>query len=245
MRIKAPIHFRFQLGISTQESVKMGLCYSKPDEKHKQIVDLPPEMMEKIFSYIDKKERMEIALVSKSWFAIINYKVEEILIRWPNQENLNQVRNLINRFPRMKKLELNVEFASEVDQCLDFLPLTSLAFFGIQLEFVTWKRPFKGLLFNLWKHTNFKTQITRYRIKTGKQLKEIELYQDIPFGPNFNYVRFGFPENLTYLSLWLISGGDEKFWINVFDALPKIKTVSCRLQEQQCGWDFKKSNQSP
>ena len=113
----------------------MGLFHSKPDENHKQIVDLPPEMMEKIFSYIDKKERMKISLVKKQWMAIINSKIENILIRQPNQENLSQIRNLINRFPEMKNLELDVMKAMEVNDCLDFLPLTSLALNEVAVTF--------------------------------------------------------------------------------------------------------------
>ena len=113
----------------------MGLFYSKPemmktDENCKQIVDLPPEMMRKIFTYIGKKERMKISLVNKQWYAIISTRIDEILIRSPTQDNLNQVKILINdRFPRLKNLELNVELATEVNHCLDFLPLASLAFF--------------------------------------------------------------------------------------------------------------------
>ena len=130
----------------------MGLFCSKPDEKHKQIVDLPPEMIRKIFTYIGKKERMKISLVNKQWYAIINTRIDEILIRSPTQDNLNQVKILINRFPRLKNLELNVELATEVNHCLDFLPLASLAFFGIQLEFV------------IEKSANPDTHISRIRI---------------------------------------------------------------------------------
>ena len=131
----------------------MGLFYSKPDENHKQIVDLPNEMMEEIFTYIDKKERMNIALVSKSWFAIINSKIEEILIQTPTQENLHQVRNLINRFPKLAILEINVESASEVNHCLDCLPLNSLAFHGTQLEFAinrSWKSPLPSDIYDVF-----------------------------------------------------------------------------------------------
>ena len=147
----------------------MGLFYSKPDENYKQIVDLPNEIMEEIFSYINKKERMNIALVSKSWFAIINSKIDEILIQTPTQENLQQVRTLINRFPGLKNLNVNVELATEVIHCLDFLPLASLASFGIQLEFVikkSWQRPLEGLLIDLRSHedANPESHISRIRI---------------------------------------------------------------------------------
>ena len=70
--------------------------YSNPDENRKQIADLPlpNEMMTKIFSNLDKKERMNISMVTKRWFAIINDQIEEILIKTPTQENLDEVRNL-------------------------------------------------------------------------------------------------------------------------------------------------------
>ena len=157
----------------------MGLFHSKPDENRKQIVDLPPEMMEKIFSYIDKKERMKISLVKKQWMAIINSKIENILIRQPNQENLSQVRNLINRFPEMKNLELGVKKAMEVNDCLDFLPLTSLALNEVAVTFnihdwgcaLFWedfgtKFPLGGLLAGLRKHgdANPSTHISKFKI---------------------------------------------------------------------------------
>ena len=148
----------------------MGLFYSKPDENHKQIVDLPTEMMEKIFSYVPKKERMKISLVKKQWYAIINSKIEDILISNSTQQNLNQVRNLINRFPRMTNLELNVEKAMEVNHCLDFLPLTSLALNEVAVTFnihdcALWS-PLEGLLFDLRKHgdANPSTHISKFKI---------------------------------------------------------------------------------
>ena len=52
---------------------------------------------------------------------------------------------------------------------IDFLPLTSLAFLGIQLEFVikkSWQRPLEGLLIDLRSHedANPETHISRIRI---------------------------------------------------------------------------------
>ena len=147
----------------------MGLFYSKPDENHKQIVDLPPEVMEKIFSYIPKKERMKtVSLVKKQWFSIINSKIEDILLDNPKEANLNQVRNLIKRFPRMKNLEINVKLATEVLDCLDFLPLTSLALneVDILLEIKQFWHPLEGLLFDLRKHgdANPSTHISKFKI---------------------------------------------------------------------------------
>ena len=145
----------------------MGLFHSKPDENH--IVELPTEMIDKILSYIPKKELMKISLVKKQWMAIINSKIENILIRQPNQENLSQVRNLINRFPEMKNLELNVK-AMEVNDCLDFLPLTSLALNEVAVSFnihdyALWF-PLEGLLAGLRKRgdANPLTNISKIKI---------------------------------------------------------------------------------
>ena len=147
----------------------MGLFHSKPDENH--IVELPTEMIDKILSYIPKKELMKISLVKKQWMAIINSKIENILIRQPNQENLSQVRNLINRFPEMKNLELNVK-AMEVNDCLDFLPLTSLALNEVAVTFnihecapALWS-PLEGLLAGLRNHgdANPLTHISKFKI---------------------------------------------------------------------------------
>ena len=145
----------------------MGLFHSKPDENH--IVELPTEMIDKILSYIPKKELMKISLVKKQWMAIINSKIENILIRQPNQENLSQVRNLINRFPEMKNLELKVE-AMEVNDCLDFLPLTSLALNEVAVTFnihdyALWF-PLEGLLAGLRKRgdANPLTNISKIKI---------------------------------------------------------------------------------
>ena len=144
----------------------MGLFYSKPNEW----MDLPPEIMEKIFSYIEKKERMKMSLVKKQWFSIINSKVENILISDSRQHNLNQVRNLIDRFPRMKSLEVNVEKAMEVNHCLDFLPLTSLALNEVAVTFnihdyALWF-PLEGLLAGLRKRgdANPLTNISKIKI---------------------------------------------------------------------------------
>ena len=130
----------------------MGVFYSKPDENRKQIADLPlpNEMMTKIFSYLDKKERKNISMVTKRWFVIINSQIEEIFIRTPTQENLDEVRNLINRYPRLKNLELS----TEVNKISDFLPLASLDLKGITAEFnitEAWQReenPREALIFD-------------------------------------------------------------------------------------------------
>ena len=149
----------------------MGVFYSKPDENRKQIADLPlpNEMMTKIFSYLDKKERMNISMVTKRWFAIINDQIEEILIKKPTQENLDEVRNLVNRYPRLKNLELS----TQMDKISDFLPLASLALKGITAEFnitEAWQRenPREALIFDhdLRRHgdANPDSHIERIRI---------------------------------------------------------------------------------
>ena len=150
----------------------MDEFYSNPDENRKQIADLPlpNEMMTKIFSNLDNKERMKISMVTKRWFAIINDQIEEILIKTPTQENLDEVRNLINRYPRLKNLELS----TEVNKISDFLPLASLDLKGITAEFninEAWQReenPREALIFDhdLRRHgdANPDSHIERVRI---------------------------------------------------------------------------------
>ena len=120
-------------------------------DDRKQIADLPlpNEMMTKIFSNLDKKEWMNILMVTKRWFAIINDQIEEILIKTPTQENLDEVRNLVNRYPRLKNLVLS----TEVNKISEFLPLASLDLKGITAEFnitEAWQRenPREALIFD-------------------------------------------------------------------------------------------------
>ena len=142
----------------------MDVFYSKPDD-----LPLPNEMMTKIFSYFDKKERMKISMVTKRWFAIINDQIEEILIKLPTQEKLDEVRNLVNRYPRLKNLVLS----TNVDEISEFLPLASLDLKGITAEFnitEAWQRenPRKALIFDhdLRRHgdANPDSHIERVRI---------------------------------------------------------------------------------
>ena len=140
-------------------------------DDRKQIADLPlpNEMMTKIFSNLDKKEWMNISMVTKRWFAIINDQIEEILIKLPTQENLDEVRNLVNRYPRLKNLVLS----TEVNKISDFLPLASLDLKGITAELninEAWQRenPREALIFDhdLMRHgdANPDSHITRIRI---------------------------------------------------------------------------------
>ena len=215
----------------------MGLFYSKPDENYKQIVDLPNEIMEEIFSYINKKERMNIALVSKSWFAIINSKIEEILIQTPTQENLQQVRTLINRFPNLKNMDFNVELATEVIHCLDFLPLTSLAFFGIQLEFVikkSWQRPLEGLLIDLRSHedANPESHISRIRINLEDFNFKCHPSQVITFEIDQSHDFEKLKEDI--MSFNCVTKIDYTEWVHSEqDNLKFAKIVSCILTRKQ------------
>ena len=140
-------------------------------DDRKQIADLPlpNEMMTKIFSNLDKKEWMNISMVTKRWFAIINDQIEEILIKLPAQENLDEVRNLVNRYPSLKNLVLS----TDVNKISDFLPLASLDLKGITAEFnitEAWQRenPREALIFDhdLMRHgdANPHTHIERIRI---------------------------------------------------------------------------------
>ena len=142
-------------------------------DDRKQIADLPlpNEMMTKIFSNLDKNEWMNISMVTKRWFAIINDQIEEILIKLPTQENLDEVRNLVNRYPRLKNLVLS----SEVTKISDFLPLASLDLKGITAEFnitEAWqkRKPREALIYDLrrhgivWAPTSLDSHIERVRI---------------------------------------------------------------------------------
>ena len=203
----------------------MSLFHSKPDENHEQIVNLPTEMMEKILAYVPKKERMKISLVKKQWYAIINSKIENILVRRPTQDNLPQVGNLIKRFPRLKNLEFNVELATEVHRCLDFLPLTLLTLKEVQLSFNIkyFKDPLEGLLRDLRKHGDANPQT--YISRIGIDLDDFSF----KFHPSqvlaFEIVRWS-------PLMWQCGDPSSNIWSKFFDALPNIKNfrVDCFIQ---------------
>ena len=44
---------------------------------------LPNEIIVNIFSYLNKKEKIEVSMVNKRWFQSINYQIEDLLIRIP------------------------------------------------------------------------------------------------------------------------------------------------------------------
>ena len=55
----------------------------KEDEIHPGIEALPNEIIVNIFSYLNKKEKIEVSTVNKRWFQSINYQIEDLLIRIP------------------------------------------------------------------------------------------------------------------------------------------------------------------
>ena len=93
--------------------------------------DLPNELLSEILSYLSKKEKLGVSLVNQRWFQNINRQIEDIRIRRPtNTENLEDLQNLIKRFP-LKSLSL----ASQVNSYSELLPLKSLDLKGKSIEF--------------------------------------------------------------------------------------------------------------
>ena len=73
------------------------------------IETLPAEVMVEIFSYFEKKEKIEIlSMVNKRWFGILNDEIKTLAIQWPAQQN-QECQNLIDRFPNLKNLELKTK----------------------------------------------------------------------------------------------------------------------------------------
>ena len=95
--------------------------------------DLPNEMLSEILSYLDKKERLYISTVNQRWFQIINSQIEglESIRRPTTTENLEELQNLINRFPNIRSLSL----ANRINNLSELVPLKSLAFKDFSLEF--------------------------------------------------------------------------------------------------------------
>ena len=82
-------------------------------EHHLQIENLPAELMVIIFSYFEKKEKIEIlSTVNKRWFEILNQEMKNLAINWPAQKN-QECQKLIDRFPNLKNLELKTKIAGK------------------------------------------------------------------------------------------------------------------------------------
>ena len=96
---------------------------------------IPNEMMSEILSYLENKEKLNVSLVNKRWFQIINSQIEgleSITIRRPTTtDNLEELQNLLNRFPKLRSLSL----ANRINNLSELVPLKSLAFKDFSLEF--------------------------------------------------------------------------------------------------------------
>ena len=94
---------------------------------------IPNEMMSEILSYLENKEKLNVSLVNKRWFQIINSQIEVLeSIRRPDDlEELEELQNLLNRFPKLRSLSL----ANRIDDLSELIPLKSLAFKDFSLEF--------------------------------------------------------------------------------------------------------------
>ena len=97
--------------------------------------DLPNEMLSEILSYVGNKEKLSVSLVNKRWLQIINSQIEgleSITIRRPTTtDNLEELQNLLNRFPKLRSLSL----ANRINDISELVPLKSLAFKKFSLEF--------------------------------------------------------------------------------------------------------------
>ena len=156
----------------------MGTFYSKcreneidldKDENYPQIEDLPNEIVVGIFSYLDKNEIMEVAMVNKRWFQVANSEIDNLLIKWPKQQN-QDFENLINRFPRLKNIELATRITNKDSYILSFLD--SLEFDGT-LEFDIDPNLIPAKNWDVFPRQPFSsyhsTSITRIRINSPKE----------------------------------------------------------------------------
>ena len=77
------------------------------DENYRPIENLPNEIMVEFFSYLDVNEKVKVSQVNKRWFQVVNNEIENLSIKWPQQQN-QDAQNLINRFPKLKICEIIV-----------------------------------------------------------------------------------------------------------------------------------------
>ena len=88
--------------------------------KDENYLNLPNEIMVCIFSYLDKKEIRKVSVVNKRWFQVANNEIDNLLLKWPKQQNQDFL-NLIDRFPRLKNIELATKITNKDSYILSFL----------------------------------------------------------------------------------------------------------------------------
>ena len=132
------------------------------DENYCPIENLPNEIMVEIFSYLDGNEEVQVSLVNKQWFQVVNNEIANLSIKWPYLHN-QEVQNLINRFPRLKNIELATEIT---DACMMyFLPVDFFEFTGtLEFDIDPYLIPTKSEPY---------THITRIKINPLNPAKEI------------------------------------------------------------------------
>ena len=138
-------------------------------ENYPQIEDIPNEIMVDIFSYLDKNEIMEVAMVNKRWFQVANYEIDNLLIKWPKQQN-QDFQNLINRFPRLKNIELATKITKKDSYILSFLDsfdFEGTLEFDINPNLIPTKN-WEGLPPQPSRYYHY-TSITRIRINPAKE----------------------------------------------------------------------------
>ena len=78
------------------------------DENYFPIESVPNEIMVKFFSYLDGNEKLKVSLVNKRWFQVANNEIENLSIKWPQQQN-QDFQNLMNRFSKLKSWEFDID----------------------------------------------------------------------------------------------------------------------------------------
>ena len=123
----------------------------------------PNEILWDILSYLDNKTKLNVSLVNLRWFQIINDQIERLSIRTPRTtENLEEIQNLINRFPRIRSLTL----ANRINDLSELVPLKSLTFKDFSLEFDVHVSCFPT------KHPA--TQIRRVKLEDSKDFENLQ-----------------------------------------------------------------------
>jgi hypothetical protein len=97
-----------------------GLLKESKDQNYIQTESVPNEIMVCIFSYLDKKEIRKVSMVNKRWFQVANNEIDNLLLKWPKQQNQDFL-NLIDRFPRLKNIELATKITNKDSYILSFL----------------------------------------------------------------------------------------------------------------------------
>ena len=191
-------------------------------ENHLQMENLPAELMVIIFSYFEKKEKIEIlSTVNKRWFEILNDEIKNIAINWPAQQN-QECQKLIDRFPNLKNLELKTKIAGKDSENWPyFLPKP------LQLSLDSFKFDMGTIEFSInpgliqsknWKENWSVTRISKIRVNPKQEnyleydenrIIAFEIFEGIDQPEDLESV---LEEILSLKAVTNISYRDEKNW---------------------------------